>query len=119
MHLVTRVTMGHAPSTYLTMGHAPSTYLTMGHAPSTDLNPNRILECNTLTMKSAIALMTSHNIVNPNSILECKLLCKAEHRTMNGSITSAWLLGGLADRKGRAPYHEWIYHIRLVVRGLG
>jgi hypothetical protein len=34
------------------------------------MNPNTRLECNTLTMNSATALMTSRNIMNPNTRLD-------------------------------------------------
>jgi hypothetical protein len=43
---------------------------------------NIILECNTLTMNSAIALMPSHSIVGSNTILECEILFKPDHHAV-------------------------------------
>jgi hypothetical protein len=46
---------------------------------------NGIIECKPLSMNSAIALMTSHNIVESNDIIECKFPSKNEHRTPRGN----------------------------------
>jgi hypothetical protein len=54
-----------------------------GFTPSTIMNPDRTLECNTLTMNSVTALMASHTIVNPNRTGGCKTLStKQEHQTL-------------------------------------
>jgi hypothetical protein len=67
-----------------------------------------ILECNTLTMNSVAALMTSHNIVGSNSILECNTLTMnsvaalmTPHNIMGSNII---LECKFAFRK-RAPRH--------------
>jgi hypothetical protein len=43
---------------------------------------NNIVECNTLTMNSVIALMTSHNIVGSKNIIEYNIRSNLGHCTV-------------------------------------
>jgi hypothetical protein len=61
--------------------HAIGSHTWQGFNHSNIVDLNIILECNTLTVNSAIALMTSHNIVDPNITSRATNLLKAVHRT--------------------------------------
>jgi hypothetical protein len=50
-----------------------------------------LLECNALTMNSAIALVTSHNIVRSKSFLECKILFKNKNKSIVGLHHHKWI----------------------------
>jgi hypothetical protein len=52
----------------------PATLQAESGKQSKGVYSNSSLDCNTLTMNSVNALMTSHNIVYPNSSLECIML---------------------------------------------
>ena len=85
-------------------GHQPQQHREFKYHPQMQ-HPNH-------EMNSAIALMTSHNIVNSNSILKCKIMSENEHRTTvphlhtNRTPSSIRLVakGILAARERRAPY---------------